>query len=170
MVWENVLQFVFPIQFFYWKIRSHWKCAAHSAYTRYCMKRKVRSNHFFLNGRPDIEIQTHKIYMYMYTTLWNVCCLVHLKNFFLFCVRNKFLCFSCFFLVALYFRLLSNLIVLEQRSGAGNWQLASHFIEPLLNCKSFFCSLSVFIWKLYFLANILLRCHSMIICMYTYVF
>lgn len=67
-----------------------------------------------------------------------LCCLVHLKNFFLFCVRNKFLCFSCFFLVALYFRLLSNLILLEQRSGAGNWQLASHFIEPLLNCKSFF--------------------------------
>lgn len=49
----------------------------------------------------------------------------------------------------------------------GNWQaiLLNHYL-----IASRFFSLSVFIWKLYFLANILLRCHSMIICMYTYVF
>lgn len=155
---------MFPIQCFLLKnSHSHWKCAAHSAYTRIEWSAKcVRTISFKMVGQISKYKHTKHICILLYKTfaawfIWKISFyFAFVINFYVFPAFSWSLYIFDFFQI--WFCLSREAVL-----AIGNWQaiLLNHYL-----IASRFFSLSVFIWKLYFLANILLRCHYVCIHMY----
>lgn len=116
--------------FFYWKIRSHWKCAAHSAYTRIAWSAKcVRTISFKMVG----QISKYKHTKYMYNTLYKTFAVWFIwKISFYFAFVINFYVFPAFSWSLYFFDFFQIWFCLSREAvlAIGNWQaiLLNHYL------------------------------------------